>query len=241
VYVCRDDESEALAAGLALGALPEFAGVEVIVTVMDANAGIARAIRTARRHGEDVVPFGVLTAALTPDLLFGGVNEVIARATHAAYLRAQLSTGEASSNPRAIPWTELSDYYREENRAFAGGSGAKLRAVGCMLVPAPLAALDQFPFDFSEAELERLAFDEHRRWRARHERAGWRYGPVVDEQLKLHPGMVDWEQLSETERDKDRDLIAALPAMLAEAGFGVLPIAQAAGTRSLTRTSAASR
>jgi hypothetical protein len=240
LYVCRDDESEALAAGLALGARPEFAGVRVIVTVMDANAGIARAIRTARRRGEDVVPFGVLTAALTPDLLFGGVNEVLARATHDAYVRAQLSTGEASTNPRAIPWTELSDYYREENRAFADGTGAKLRAVGCMLVPAPLAALAEFPFEFSEAERERLAVEEHRRWRERHERAGWRYGPVVDEQRRLHPGMVDWEQLSETERAKDRDLVAALPAMLAEAGFGVVPIPKA-GDGSLTRTSATSR
>ena len=44
---------------------------------------------------------------------------------------------------------------------------------------------------------------------------------VKDPYLKRHPLLVPWEQLSEEEREKDRDSIMSLPTQLATAGYEI--------------------
>jgi hypothetical protein len=225
VYVCCWDESEALASALALGALPGLAGVTVVVTVMDADAGIARAIERSRRADEDVQSFGVVSGALTPELLFGGAYEILARAKHEDYVLTERAKGKTSAtNPQMVGWDELSDDYKEENRAFAADAGRKLESVGRMIVPAPLADLEGSSLTFSEDEIERLAIEEHNRWWKSRKRAGWSYGAIRDEERKLHPSMVEWERLSKEEQDKDRQPVRDLPKMLARAGFETMPV-----------------
>ena len=36
---------------------------------------------------------------------------------------------------------------------------------------------------------------------------------------RLHPLLVPWEEISEEEREKDRDAIRAIPRMLARVGY----------------------
>jgi hypothetical protein len=44
---------------------------------------------------------------------------------------------------------------------------------------------------------------------------------------RLHPDLVPWEELSESDRDKDRDVFRGLPGMLALVGYElVLPPAR---------------
>ena len=221
VYVCRDDESEALAVGLILGELPELATTPVVVAVQDADAGAASAIRSAQRGS--VAPFGVLSSALTPALLRGGANEALARLKHENYVQEEEAKGiTAEQNPRMAPWDELGDAYQEENRAFADGIGEKVALAGCAIVSSPLASSGEVSFRFSDEQVDLLAEEEHRRWCESRRRESWRHGPERDDERKLHPSLVPWAELPEEEKEKDRDPVRTLPVMLAEAGFQIV-------------------
>jgi len=39
---------------------------------------------------------------------------------------------------------------------------------------------------------------------------------------KQHPSLVDWQNLLESEKEKDRDAVRELPSILGEAGFQIL-------------------
>ena len=53
---------------------------------------------------------------------------------------------------------------------------------------------------------------------ARRSLAGWRYGPVRDNSLLLHPDMKPYAELDEDAKRKDREQVALVPVQLARAG-----------------------
>jgi hypothetical protein len=99
--------------------------------------------------------------------------------------------------------------------------GEKLEAANCSIVPAPLVDPNDPGFAFTAEEVEELAREEHDRWCRDLEADGWRFGRVKDPVAKRHPNLVPWEELTEDDRDKDREPIALLPSMLARAGFQI--------------------
>lgn len=212
-YVSRGDEGEAVVAALAISAANRTRATTVLA-VKRASAGAARLI--GAQEDPPIAVFGVLTRALAADFVFRGLNETLARAMHESYVQTQLAIDPA--NPSLVPWAELPESLRASNRRFAEGVGPKLEAVGLLAVPAPLADIDGSQ-PLAEVEIERLARLEHERWAQDLIADGWRSGPAKDPEAKFHPLLVDWEQLSEPEREKDRDAVRALPRMLAEAGF----------------------
>lgn len=51
---------------------------------------------------------------------------------------------------------------------------------------------------------ELLARSTHDNWAIKRQQDGWRYGPHRNDKLKEHPGLVPYEELSESEKDYDR-------------------------------------
>ncbi|MEU6034037.1 hypothetical protein ABZ801_01365 [Actinomadura sp. NPDC047616] len=47
--------------------------------------------------------------------------------------------------------------------------------------------------------------------------------PLHDDERKLQPDIADWQHLSEHARDKGRDAVQALPQILADAGYQMVP------------------
>jgi hypothetical protein len=80
------------------------------------------------------------------------------------------------------------------------------------------------PFNFPGAQLEILAQEEHERWMRFKLDSGWGYAPKRNDPKKLHPCLVRWEELPEAVREKDRNLVRGIPAILARAGFTVLKV-----------------
>jgi hypothetical protein len=128
------------------------------------------------------------------------------------------------SRPALRPWAELPEALRDANRAQAANFGEILRSRDWMLMPVGDTGE---PFELSEAEVEELAEAEHVRWRRRREREGYSFGPVrIDEGPDpRHPSMVDWAELSERDRDRDRDVIRNMPTVLAHAGLRIVRMA----------------
>ena len=78
------------------------------------------------------------------------------------------------------------------------------------------------PFDFPGADLELLALKEHERWMATLISTGWQHGPETDPAKKVHSAIVDWGELPEEEKEKDRELIRGIPQILAKAGYAIV-------------------
>ena len=70
-----------------------------------------------------------------------------------------------------------------------------------------------------EQDLEILAETEHNHWMVERMLNGWRYAKKRDNPKKLHPLLIPYAQLPETEKDKDREAIREYVKLVGEAGF----------------------
>lgn len=52
--------------------------------------------------------------------------------------------------------------------------------------------------------VEKLAASNHDNWAQGRMKEGWRYGPARNDERKEHPGLVPYDELSESEKEYDR-------------------------------------
>lgn len=75
---------------------------------------------------------------------------------------------------------------------------------------------------FSDHEIEVLAKSEHQRWCQERRALGWRHADgEKSEKDKTHQDLVEWADLPETSREKNRAAVRAIPKLLHEAGFRI--------------------
>lgn len=145
-----------------------------------------------------------------PDLS-GPLLERLARAAHRVYEKA-LPDGSTTAS---VDYDDLPPYKQDENRDNVRDIPAKLALVDCTMVPASTGAM---PTELTSDEVEVLAREEHERW-MRDLGPGWRYGTPTDKTRKIHAAYVSWDELPADERDKDRNLVSEIRAILHEAGY----------------------
>jgi hypothetical protein len=221
VFVCLDDDSIGLSAGLALAdrardqepaivvRMSQIAGLATLVT----DGGVGRGFSRLRA-------FGLLDRTCQPDQMLRGTHEVLARGIHEEYVRQQSALGlTRDEHPELLPWGELSAALKDSNRRQADDIGNKLIAVGCGA--APLLDWDEPLVEFDEGEVERLARMEHERWMAEKRRNGWRHGPRKDPAAGTHPSLVPYDDLPAGEQLKNREAVRQIPPLLARLGFRV--------------------
>jgi serine phosphatase RsbU (regulator of sigma subunit) len=76
----------------------------------------------------------------------------------------------------------------------------------------------------NDAEIETMAGVEHLRWSWDKRLNGWIYGNVKDISNKTHPGLIAYEELAESEKEKDRELVRLIPALLQDIDYEAYPI-----------------
>jgi hypothetical protein len=145
----------------------------------------------------------------------------LSEATHEVFCEDLRERGETTD--ALVPWGELPDYLKEQNRAAVRDIPEKLAQIDHVMVP---ARSHDAPFDFPGEALEQLARAEHDRYVEMKLADGWRCGPQKDERLKTNPTLVPWEELSEDEREKDRAQVRGIPRILARAGYTVVRAAR---------------
>lgn len=219
VYAAFEDEAQNLALAISLGATAGPDAAPIVAVVREEDSGAA-ALLASGTGVASIASFGILTRALTPDLVLSGRTEILAQAMHQGYCATQAKAGEsADSNPSLVPWEELPESLRESNRSFAAGIGSKLKAARFIAVPSMAARPDTDEAWVSGSELEDLARMEHERWSRDLSQQGWRHGPSRDPKLKTHPSLIPYGELSEAEKAKDRDAVLEIPTILGRAGF----------------------
>jgi hypothetical protein len=224
-FVCdAPDDAIALARGAALARELQVRHVLVAVSHM-------RSAEALRDAGLAPPQLGVVSTGLdrlTGEMLERSDIEIIARARHEDYVRRELSRGGTGhSNPSLVDWEHLPDALRESNRRFAESLGALIGALGAEIRPLTHAPAGGLALD--EPLLGNLTRAEHERWASALEGDGWRLTTgEKDPVAKLHPLLKSWEELSDAERAKDRDVLRGLPLMLALVGYELVLPRQAA-------------
>jgi len=222
VFVCLDDDTAALRVGLT--AVDLLADAQVVVAVTSGTVfgqllggrppGTSSGDRPQRLILHNVIRTVYASRSVRRDLV-----EEMARAAHSAYVAAALARGETpEENPSIVPWDELSGDLRHANLTQAADVERKLDAIGCAVTSTP--TLTGEPFAFTDAEVDQLAELEHERWMDERRDRGWTPGPR-DTAAKVHPDLVDWAELPDQSREKDRDAVREIPQQLRSAGLGI--------------------
>jgi len=215
-FICISDDTVGLTAALALS--HHMIGMNARILVrMDHNPGLAQLVEEQNAGEITIIPFNSLSLAARPDVVLGGIREMLARAIHEQYLATLSRSPPVQKGVPAVPWDELSERLKESNRLQAEDILEKIRAVGCDIVP--MTDWTATSFSFSPGEVEYLAEREHVRWMNDMKNQGFSFGPLKDEQKKRHPLMVPYSDLPETEKEKNRDAVRMIPRYLALIDF----------------------
>jgi hypothetical protein len=223
-FVCMDDDAAGLRA-----AIRARRGLEGEIPIVVCTTNRASSVtELLSESGSNVLPnvwsFEVLERVCTPEVLLNGMSETMAQAFHAGYVASELAKGAEGSDPSSPamrPWEELAETFRRSNRDLAFDIGPKLRRINCAIET--MADWDTPVFTFSAEELDLLARLEHDRWANDRRRDGWTYGPVRNNEKKIHPDLLPWDELSEAVKEKDRQAVRLIPGLLATyAGFSIV-------------------
>ncbi len=151
------------------------------------------------------VPAAEFQALVSLSLDLGEHLDTIARLAHESFVESQEGKRDPK-HPSMAPWEALSSLYKNSNREQAAHIPVKLAAIGCDWRTADVPAL----YAFTEEEVEKMAMLEHDRWMEERR-------PTQ----RAHHSMVPWTQLSEDDKNKDRESVRILPAQLNAVGLEV--------------------
>lgn len=90
-----------------------------------------------------------------------------------------------------------------------------------MYYPHPLDTTDiRLPESLNEL-MEQLARNVHEVWAAGRLADGWKWGEVRDDEQKLHPCLVSYDELPENEKDYDRRTALATLKTIVKLGYTI--------------------
>ncbi|MBQ0058748.1 MAG: ion transporter [Lachnospiraceae bacterium] len=150
-------------------------------------------------EGEKI--FGIYEELMTPDLVMKESLESLGRQMHNIY--------RAEANFAMAPWEELPEYFRWSNLSAADHLPVKMRILtgekGVISVTPETCAKAFEIYEERVKQGDAAVFQEieHRRWFRFHTVHNWVYGPVRDNDMRIHPMLVPFDELPEIEKEKD--------------------------------------
>ena len=88
-------------------------------------------------------------------------------------------------------------------------------------IPQPINLRDvELPEELNTLR-EAIARNVHEVWAAQRIAKGWSYGPERNDSLRQHPSLVAYEELSEEERDYDRNTAMETLRLIYKLGFRI--------------------
>ncbi len=159
-----------------------------------------------------------------------GVNQSmikkIARAIHSRYLHELRKQGDSAVNNKGTGIQHFNDLpaeLQQSNIDNASHIPTKLLSIGYMIRPVK-KGFKPMTLHIEEEEIETMAKVEHLRWSWEKRLNGWSFGKVKDEKKKIHPGLIPYDELEEAEKEKDRELVRLIPAILQDINYEAYPV-----------------
>ncbi len=147
--------------------------------------------------------------------IFNTKHDQLATTIHNNYVTSQIDAGDTlKNNPSLSCWRELLETLKDANRNQADHLEIKCRIISGSLD----YTAESIEHLLEKPEIiEHLACMEHERWVAEKLLDGWILtdGPKNTDE-RLSPCLKDWDQLPESERQKDRDSVHSIPQLLRE-------------------------
>jgi RyR domain len=220
VFIALPTDSDTLQAAQLMQRLRERHGLLEVPLILGSRSADAwpqqkAAVWDESKPGDGRTTMSLSDADLAEYLLEPQLREKLARLLHDTYRK-----GPAASGPAAVEWQHLPETYRRATLRAADHVPAKLWTLGLtvergglQLSPSESAKLETLLQAGEDNPLiADLARVEHERWMVERKLDGWRYGPVRDNKLLIHPLLVSWEMLqkspSEVKKDSDQVLAA---------------------------------
>ena len=150
--------------------------------------------------------------------LAASVERVARDVIYPAWVREVTSRGRT---PEYASFDDQPELLQESNRDQARDIPAKIRALGYRIAAIGESGGAGRVTAFAPAEVEYLAYLEHRRWVEERLRNGWTWGEKRDDARSTHPDLVPYDELSEESKALDRLAAGSLLTVLEEAGLGV--------------------
>ncbi|MBN1618230.1 ATPase [Candidatus Dojkabacteria bacterium] len=159
--------------------------------------------------------------------LKGEVLEQLAKATHEIFCEGLRSRGyqfgtvtseSDKTHSALIPYENLDESLKEQNRQSVKDIPNKLSKINYIMIH---ARTNEIKVELSKEQIEILSKFEHERWLNSKLEDGWTQGDQTDREQKKHKLMVPYKELSEEEKDKDRDLVRGIPDILYRAGYTI--------------------
>jgi len=210
IYVCATDTESTLIWSKALERLKM--DCPVIVCQFSDNV-LAQRIETSFASLTQFKFVYPASAILNFDNIFNATQDQLAIAIHKHYVASQIAAGDTiASNASLVDWDDLPETLKDANRNQADHLQIKCRVI-TGLQHCTAEHIEQTIND--KKMLERLARMEHERWVAEKLLDGWQYtqGPK-DIEARKSPSLLAWEQLPESERQKDLDSVHNIPQLL---------------------------
>jgi serine phosphatase RsbU (regulator of sigma subunit) len=147
----------------------------------------------------------------------------LARAIHSRYRQEIRKNNPESNNEYAGDFDDLPEEIRYSNLDNASHISTKLLAIGYRIRPVEKGFKPvTLHLDFNE--IETMAQIEHLRWSWDKRLNGWVLGSIRDNTKKTHPGLVPYDLLPDAEKEKDRELVKLIPALLQDIGYVAVPL-----------------
>jgi len=137
--------------------------------------------------------------------------EAMAPAIHRTYLALGRRAGWLAKEAD-IPFESLGEFQKESNRAAARRMPGILALADLRLAKGLAGAAEEEEVrQHLEFRLDLLAEAEHEGWMDWHLRQGWRFRPRRDDAERYHPSLRPFAELTDADKNKDRDSVRHYP------------------------------
>lgn len=158
----------------------------------------------------------------------------LARVIHARYLHEIRNQSTRANNhifynpgdfgnQYISDFDDLPDEIKYSNIDNAGHIPAKLLSIGYKIRQVK-KGFKPVALHLNEEEIETMAWVEHLRWSWEKRLNGWIFGSIKDDIKKTHPSLMPYEELDESEKEKDRELVRLIPSLLKDIDYEACPV-----------------
>ncbi len=166
--------------------------------------------------------FGTFESICNADTIIDEKFDIMAIAVNLYYAELYQGTKE---------WSKIIITDKESNRANAEHIDTKLYLLGLKYIKADElndkieVITEENYHEYLSPKLDLLSKIEHKRWNAFHYINDWKYGNKKNKEKRIHNCLVEWDNLTEEDKNKDRDLVKAINSkILKSAGYKIVKL-----------------